>query len=91
MANTSSAKKAIRQQERKYVQNLRRHRAYRDARKQVEKAVAAGDEKAAVSGLSTFNKALGKAAKSNGPLHKNTAARYMSRLAQKVAAAFQTK
>jgi small subunit ribosomal protein S20 len=88
MANTSSAKKAIRQQEKKHVQNLRRHRDYRDARKVVEKAITDGDATQATTALSTFNKALGKAAKHNGPLHKNTAARYMSRMAQKVASAF---
>ncbi len=88
MANTSSAKKAIRRESRERVKNLRRHRARRDARKDVEQAIKDGDKKAATSALQQFTKATAKAAKSGGPLHKNTAARLTSRMAKKVDAAF---
>lgn len=80
MANTTSAKKAIRRQERQSVKNLARRSDFRSARKTVQKAIAAGDAKAAQAGLPVFYKAVDKAAKKNGPLHKNTAARYKSRL-----------
>lgn len=85
MANTASAKKAIRTQARKRAKNLVRIEAYKSARRDVMKAIAAGDEKAASAGLVTFQKAVDKAAKSNGPLHKNTAARYKSRLSAAIA------
>jgi small subunit ribosomal protein S20 len=88
MANTSSAKKAIRKQEKQYVKNLRRKREYRDQRKAVLTAIEADDKAAAQTALSAFNKAIDKAAKHNGPLHKNTAARYKSRLAYKVNQSF---
>ncbi len=88
MANTSSAKKAIRSQARKQVFNLRKKRTYRDARKDVMDAVTKGDKKAADTALQSFYKAVDKAAKSNGPLHKNTAARYKSRLMKVVNEAF---
>lgn len=88
MANTSSAKKAIRQIERRTVKNLRRSREFKAARKQVLKAVAAGDEKDANTQLTNFHKQVDKAAKHNGPLHKKTAARYKSRLAATVNKAF---
>lgn len=85
MANTTSAKKAIRQQAKKYVKNLRRHRDYREAKKAVVEAVENKDKTAATEQLSVFFKTVDKAAKSNGPLHKNTAARYKSRLTKMVA------
>lgn len=88
MANLQHAKKKNRSDKAKTVKNLRKHRAYRAARKEVETAIKNEDKKAATTALSKFNKALGKASKKGGPLHKNTAARYMSRQAKKVDAAF---
>lgn len=86
MANTSSAKKAIRNQKRKTIRNKRIKTAFRDARKEVLKAAAAGDEKAVAEKMQVFQKAVDKAAKNGGPLHANTAARMKSRLANQVAA-----
>jgi small subunit ribosomal protein S20 len=85
MANTSSAKKEIRAQAKKRAKNLVRIEAYKSARREVTKAIAAGDTQAATAGLVKFQKAVDKAAKSNGPLHKNTAARYKSRLSAAIA------
>lgn len=88
MANTSSAKKAIRKQKSNFIKNLRRHRAYREARKAVLEAIKAGEKDAANQAMVQFQKAVDKAAKKGGPLHKNTAARYKSRLNQQLVAAF---
>jgi small subunit ribosomal protein S20 len=85
MANTSSAKKAIRTQEKRTVKNLRRKRDFRDSKKKVLKAVETGDSKAATGALLEFNKKIDKATKTF--LHKNTAARQKSRLAKQVSAA----
>jgi small subunit ribosomal protein S20 len=84
MANTSSAKKAIRQQAKKTIKNLRRKRDFRDSRREVLKAVEAGDLKLAQTSLQDFYQKVDKAAKHNGPLHENTAARYKARLTQVV-------
>lgn len=81
MANTKSAKKAIRVSERKRVINLRKKREYREAKKAVVKAVLAKDKSLAQSSLSLAYKAIDKAAKGN-VLHKNTAARYKAQLAK---------
>ena len=84
MANLQHAKKAIRSQHRKFIKNLRRKRAYRDASKEALKAAEAGDTKASQTALQTYYKAIDKAAKHNGPLHQKTAARYKSRLTKRV-------
>jgi small subunit ribosomal protein S20 len=81
MANTSSAKKAIRVSERKRVINLKHKKAYKEAKKDVKKAVIAGEDKKKVTELVTkAQKEIDKAAKTN-IIHKSTAARYKSRLA----------
>lgn len=82
MANTSSAKKAIRVSKRKAVINLRTKRAYKTASKNVLKSIAGkgkkGDSQAL---LSSAFKSIDKAAKRN-IIHKNTASRYKARLAK---------
>lgn len=83
MANTSSAKKAIRSTAKKAIFNLRRRRSMREARNEVLKAVASKDKKAAAKAIPVAQKAIDKAAK-NGVIHKATASRYKSRLAEKV-------
>jgi len=85
MANTSSAKKEIRSQARKKAKNDLRRSAFKSTRREIQKAVAAGDAKSAIEKLPAFYKAVDKAAKANGPLHKNTAARYKSRLSAAIA------
>lgn len=83
MANTSSAKKAIRVSLRKQKVNLNRKRAFKDARKEVKKAIEKKDQKKALQLLPKAYKEIDKAAKTN-VIHKSTAARYKSRLAAKV-------
>jgi ribosomal protein S20 len=73
MANTSSAKKAIRSQKKKTTTNLRLRAAFREARKTLD-----SPEK-----LSMVYKQLDKAAKKHA-IHPKTAARYKSRLTRKV-------
>lgn len=83
MANTKSAQKAIRVTERKTIINLKRKKAYKDARKEVLKAVTANDKAGAEKLLPAAYKAIDKAAKNN-TIHANAAARYKSRLTAKV-------
>lgn len=83
MANTSSAKKAIRVAARKTVINLRHKRAYKDAKKGVLQAVESKNKKEALSLLPKAYKEIDKAAKTN-IIHKNTAARYKSSLTKRV-------
>ncbi|MCA9385031.1 30S ribosomal protein S20 [Candidatus Dojkabacteria bacterium] len=83
MANTSSAKKAIRSSAKKNVRNSIIRKKFRVARKEVRDAVAAGNKKEAEKKMPAAFKHIDKAAKKN-ILHKNTAARYKSRLAQAV-------
>ena len=87
MANTSSAKKALRAQDKKHAKNLLHRKAYKASRKLIEKALAAGDAAAAQAELNNFYKQIDKAAKVGALNHANTAARYKSGLAAKVAAA----
>jgi small subunit ribosomal protein S20 len=83
MANTKSAKKAIRVTERKTVINLRIKRAYKEARKNVQKAISNKDVAKAVELLPLAYKQIDKASKKH-VIHKNTAARYKSSLAKQI-------
>lgn len=83
MAITSSAKKAIRADERKAVFNIRRKRAYKTAIKDIEKDLKDNKVADAEKKLPAAYKAIDKAAKM-GTLHKNTAARTKSRLVGKI-------
>ena len=79
MPNLSAAKKALRVSERKNRVNQKIKKAYRAAVKSVKEAVAAGDIKSAEKLLPEAQSALDSASK-KGTLHKNTVARYKSRL-----------
>jgi small subunit ribosomal protein S20 len=79
MPNIQSAKKALRQSERRRVQNLKKKRAFRDAVKNVRKLASKDKYDEAVTLLPKAYKALDKAAKSN-IIKKNTASRVKSRL-----------
>lgn len=85
MANKESAKKAIRSGAKKAVYNLRTKRAYKTARKDVLSKISNKDKDAASALLPNAYKQLDKAVKKN-VLKKNTAARYKSGLAKKIAA-----
>jgi small subunit ribosomal protein S20 len=81
MANTKSAKKAIRVSKRKAVINLRQKRSYKDAAKEALKVATKGSKKNSEL-INKAYKEIDKAAKRN-IIHKNTAARYKSQLAKK--------
>lgn len=82
MANTASAKKAMRQTAKRAALNLKVKKAYKEALKAVEKAILAGESN--LTALTTkAQQALDKAAK-KGVIKPNTAARKLSRLMAKV-------
>lgn len=83
MPNIRSAKKALRQSERRRVQNLKKQRAFKDAVKNVKTLAAANKQEEARFLLPRAYKALDKAAKTH-VIKKNTAARAKSRLAKLV-------
>lgn len=79
MPITKSAKKALRQGEKKKVFNLRRKKKVEDAVKSVKRLVKEGKVKEANALLPQAYSALDKAAKGN-TIKKNTASRKKSRL-----------
>ena len=83
MANTSSAKKAARQTLRRTEINRTRVTRIRTAIKKVEDAIKAGDKKVAAEALRDAQPIIARGAKT-GTLHKNTASRKVSRLAQRI-------
>lgn len=85
MANTPSAKKAARKIARRTEANKARRSRVRTFLRNVEEAIAAGDETAARDALRAAQPELMRAA-SKGVLHRNTAARKVSRLNQRVKA-----
>ena len=85
MANTPSAKKASRKIERRTAVNKNRRSRVRTYVRKVEEALAAGDKAAAEAAFAAAQPELARAA-SRGVLHRNTASRKVSRLAQRVKA-----
>jgi small subunit ribosomal protein S20 len=85
MANTPSAKKAARKIARRTEVNKARHSRVRTFLRKVEEAIASGDQAAARNALQAAQPELMRAA-SKGVLHRNTAARKISRLNQRVRA-----
>ncbi len=83
MAHSRTAKKAIRQNERRRLHNKAALSAMRTQVKKVRAAIAAGDPAVAAAELPLAQKLLDKAAKSNR-LHANQAARVKSKLAKAV-------
>jgi small subunit ribosomal protein S20 len=79
MAITKSAKKAIRNSEKKRVFNLRRKRGVDDVLKDIKKAISTGDVSGAEKMLSGAYKQIDKSAKMN-TIKKNNASRKKSRL-----------
>lgn len=85
MANTSSARKAVRKiAHRTEINRIRRSRVRTFVRK-VEEALSAGDRAAALAALAIAEPELMRAA-GKGVIHRNTASRKVSRLAQRVKA-----
>jgi small subunit ribosomal protein S20 len=83
MANTSSAKKATRKIERRTAMNKNRRSRVRTYVRKVEEALAAGDKAAAEAAFLAAQPELMRAA-TKGVMHKNTASRKVSRLAQRL-------
>ena len=83
MANTSSAKKAVRKIERRTEVNRSRRSQMRTYVKKVEEALASGDASAAAQALHAAEPLIMRAAQ-KGIVHKNTASRKVSRLAHRV-------
>jgi small subunit ribosomal protein S20 len=83
MANTSSAKKAARKITRRAAVNKIRRSRVRGFVRKVEEALAAGDKTAALAAFNAAQPELMRAA-TKGVLHKNTASRKVSRLAQRL-------
>ncbi len=84
MANTPQAKKRIRRNANRADINHARISRIRTFVKQVESALAAGKKKEAAEALKMAQPELARGV-ARGVLHKNTAARKLSRLSKRVA------
>jgi len=85
MANTPSAKKRVRQIERRTTVNRNRISRIRSFVKKVEVAVSSGDAAAAREALNQAEPEIMRGV-TKGLLHRNTAARKVSRLSARVKA-----
>jgi small subunit ribosomal protein S20 len=85
MANTSSAKKAARQMIRRTEVNKARRSRVKSEIRAVEEAIKAGDQGKAQAALAAAEPILVRNAQ-KGIMHKKTASRKVSRLAQRVKA-----
>ncbi len=85
MANVDSAKKRVRQTEKRTARNKHVRTTVRTVLKKVRDAVAKGDKKAATEALAAAVKRVDQAV-SKGVYHKNAGSRYVSRLTAQVAA-----
>lgn len=83
MANSAQAKKRGRQIERRTEVNKARRSRIRTFLKKVDEALEAGEEKQALDALKNAQPELMRGV-SKGIMHKNTAARKMSRLSSRV-------
>ncbi|MGA1181625.1 MAG: 30S ribosomal protein S20 [Marivivens sp.] len=85
MANTPQSKKRARQSETRFAINKMRRSRIRTFLRKVEEAIASGDKDAAAAALRAAQPELMRGV-TKGVVHKNTAARKMSRLASRVKA-----
>jgi small subunit ribosomal protein S20 len=85
MANTASARKRIRQIERRTARNQARKSRMRTFIKKVEVAIASGDKASAADALRVAQPELQRAA-TKGVVHQNTVARKISRLSARIKA-----
>jgi small subunit ribosomal protein S20 len=83
MANTTSAKKATRKIARRTAVNKARRSRVRGFIRKVEEAIATGDIAIAAEALKAAQPEIQRAA-TKGVMHRNTASRKVSRLAQRV-------
>ncbi|MCW5696059.1 MAG: 30S ribosomal protein S20 [Bauldia sp.] len=85
MANTSSAKKAARQTEKRTAVNRIRRSRVRSFLRKVEEAIASGNKDAATASLREAESELMRAA-GKGVFHKKAASRKVSRLTARLRA-----
>ncbi len=85
MANTAQAKKRIRQNERRQLINKSRVSRIRTFVRKVEEAIESGDKATAGEALKAAQPEIMRGV-TKGVLHKKTASRKVSRLAQRVKA-----
>ena len=85
MANTKSARKRARQGVERRSHNMSLRTVARSAIKDVKKAIAAGDKKAAAAALLRSQAVIDRTA-AKGIVHRNAAARQKSRLAHAIKA-----
>ena len=83
MANTASAKKAVRKIARRTEVNKARRSRVRTYIRKVEEAIAGGDKEAAAAALKVAQPEIMRSV-SKGIMKKNTAARKVSRLAASI-------
>ena len=86
MANSASAKKRIKQNERDRRSNRARKSVVKNKTRKLLDAIGSGEIQVARDALSTVQKTLDQTA-AKGTLHKNTVARRKSRLAKRLNAA----
>ena len=84
MANTSSARKAVRVIARRTEVNKARRSRMRSSVRKVEEAIASGDKAAALAALKSAAPEIMRAAQ-KGVIHRNAANRKVSRLAHAAA------
>jgi len=85
MANTKSAKKAVRQITRRTAVNKARRSHMRTSIRRVEEAIATGNKEAAEAALKEAEPVMARTAQ-KGILHRRAASRKVSRLSKRVVA-----
>ena len=85
MANTDSARKRIRQTEKRTARNRARKSRMRTFLRKVELAIASGDKAAAQEAFKAAQPEMQRAA-DKGVVHDNTVARKLSRLSSRIKA-----
>jgi small subunit ribosomal protein S20 len=85
MANTKSAKKAVRVAEKRTAVNKARRSRVRTYVRKVEEAIASGNKDAAETAFKDAQPELMRGAQ-KGIMHKNTASRKVSRLSARIRA-----
>ena len=83
MANSPQSAKRARQSEKRFAVNKARRSRIRTFLRKVEEAIASGDKTAAEAALRAAQPELMRGV-TKGVVHKNTAARKMSRLSHRV-------
>ena len=84
MANTTSAKKAVRKIARRTEINKSRRSRMRTMVRKVEEAIASGDRGSALTALHAAEPVMMRSAQ-KGIVHRNNASRKISRLSQQIA------